>query len=345
MGRLYLTSTTINGVTYWYFRRGGRKVALGKEGPGHPDFERRYAELLAGVPPKPRRAQEGSIAAVAEAVKRGTGWPALSDGYRAAMARHLDTICEAYGSAKIADLRGRHLRADVSKLEPHAAKARLKAWRMLTRLATDRGWLVEDPAALVRPPKAPRSAGHAAWPIEAIDRYRARWPVGTPPRLAMEFLYWTAARTVDAVTLSPAMIDAGGVLVFRQSKTGGLAYVPWSAPLPAWAEGFEADRAEMRACLQPGVFTFLETGGRVRSVKGLSNLVARGARGAGLDRLTAHGLRKARLTRIAEAGGSAHAIMAWGGHATLKEAQAYATSAQIRGLVIGQAPATRKVKR
>ena len=38
---------------------------------------------------------------------------------------------------------------------------------------------------------------------------------------------------------------------------------------------------------------------------------------------------------IAEGGGSAHAIMAWGGHKTLDEVQHYTTSAAMRGLVSG----------
>ncbi|WP_241963236.1 tyrosine-type recombinase/integrase [Paracoccus suum] len=75
--------------------------------------------------------------------------------------------------------------------------------------------------------------------------------------------------------------------------------------------------------------------GRVRSVKGLSNTISEAARAAGLSNRTAHGLRKARLTAIAEAGGSAHAIMAWGGHKSLSEAQRYTSAAQTRRLVMG----------
>ena len=50
---------------------------------------------------------------------------------------------------------------------------------------------------------------------------------------------------------------------------------------------------------------------------------------------TAHGLRKTRLTIIAENGGSAHAIMAWGGHKTLAEAQRYTQAAALKRLGFG----------
>ena len=45
--------------------------------------------------------------------------------------------------------------------------------------------------------------------------------------------------------------------------------------------------------------------------------------------------RKFRLTAIAESGGTAHAIMSWGGHATLSEAEHYTRSANRRALVMG----------
>ena len=91
---------------------------------------------------------------------------------------------------------------------------------------------------------------------------------------------------------------------------------------------------EALICLSGG-FTFLEAGGRVRSHKGLSNLIAAAAKEVRLDRCTAHGLRKARLTAIAESGGTAHAIMAWGGHKTLQEVEEYTRAAQMKMLVSG----------
>ncbi|SHM20561.1 hypothetical protein SAMN05444389_10518 [Paracoccus solventivorans] len=55
---------------------------------------------------------------------------------------------------------------------------------------------------------------------------RAHWKIGTVQRAAFELLYWTAARTNDAVTLGPRNVGPNGILTFQQSKTGGIAYVP-----------------------------------------------------------------------------------------------------------------------
>ena len=46
----------------------------------------------------------------------------------------------------------------------------------------------------------------------------------------------------------------------------------------------------------------------------------------------AKGLRKARLTAIAETGGTPHAIMLWGGHASLAEMEYYTHAAKMRRL-------------
>jgi len=37
------------------------------------------------------------------------------------------------------------------------------------------------------------------------------------------------------------MVDRGGVLAFRQSKTGDMAFVPWTCAPPACAADMEAD--------------------------------------------------------------------------------------------------------
>lgn len=48
-----------------------------------------------------------------------------------------------------------------------------------------------------------------------------------------------------------------------------------------------------------------------------------------------YGLRKFRLTMIAEAGGSAHAIMPWGGHKSLSEARHCTDPVSRKHLVVG----------
>lgn len=333
----YLTSATNRmGVTYYYLRRRGRKnVPLGRGPIDTPEFLARYAEAMKASPERRSTAAEGSVASVCEAFRAGTVYAGYSASYRAILTRHMDAIRAAYGTAPIAKIRPEHIRADLGKLQPNPANARLKTWRLICGLAYDRQWSAINATDGIRKIRTPQSDGHTPWTANDIAAYRTRWPIGTVQRLCMELLFWTAARTVDAVTLSPAMIGSDGVLTFTQAKTGGKAYVPMTCPLPAWAARFEADRDHLTACLRPSVFTYLEARGKARSPKGLSNVISAAATTAGLSGLSAHGLRKSRLTAIAEAGGSASAIMSWGGHKSLSEAESYVASANRKSVIIG----------
>jgi integrase len=126
------------------------------------------------------------------------------------------------------------------------------------------------------------------------------------------------------------------VLAFRQGKTGGWAYVPWSCAMPSFAD--LADLAHLRAALDAmpgGHMTWLATGqGRTRSHKALGHLIASAADASGFDR-SAHGLRKSRLASLADHGATTQQIMSWGGHASMSEVEHYTRSAARRTAVIG----------
>lgn len=328
----YLTySTSKDGTRHYYLRRGGKRTPLGTGPIDTPDFLARYAEAMQAHG-SPQKAREGSLRAVCEAYERSTAWAAYSAAYQGTLTRHMTALVSAYGDNPFRLVQPRHIQADLDKLRPHAAADRLKTWRNLCTFAKGRGWHTENPAEAVKRGSTPKTEGHARWTPEDVQAYRARWKTGTVQRLCFELLFWTAARTVDAVKLSPAMIR-DGVLEFTQQKTGGKVYVPWTCPLPEWAAAFEPDRSELLAQIRAGTFTFLETRDRARSRDGLSNLISAAARKAGIEK-SAHGLRKARLTMIAEAGGSAHAIMSWGGHKTMAEAQEYVREADARRLIM-----------
>lgn len=303
----------------------------------HPDFIAAWAAAEAQKPNHAPTVKAGSVSAIARALKTGKRWAALSPAYRRMMGRHLDGIITSYGEAPVRGLLSRHIEADLSKLDPNPANHRLKAWRLLMATAKASGAVDTDPARQVQKILT-RTDGHATWTEADVTAYRARWPIGTVQRAAMELLAWTGARVSDAHRMTRAQIGADGVLTFRQVKTGGPAFVPWSCPLPDWATGWEAERSTMRESVAAVAgFTLLETAqGRARTAKGLSNLIRAAAGEAGIDGKSAHGLRKYRLTRIAEAGGSAHAIMAWGGHASLSEAEHYTRSAAKRALIVGR---------
>jgi integrase/recombinase XerD len=190
----------------------------------------------------------------------------------------------------------------------------------------------------VKLPAKPRTTGHAPWSSAEIDAFRSRWPIGTSKRAAFELLHWTGFRIGDAVLIGPGHVDRLGVLVHSQSKVKEPAFVPWSGPLPPYAEGMETDRAMMLDAIgaaSTGHMTFLATAsGQTRSDKALGNMIREAARAAGVEK-SAHGLRKSRGISLAEAGASAHQIMSWLGHQTLKESEHYTRLASRRRAVMG----------
>lgn len=301
----------------------------------HPDFIAAWASAeAAGTKPA---MPPGTIAAAVVAMLGTRKVQEFSQVYRRTVRREADEIRVRYGDLQISGLRERHIRADLDRFPANRANSRLKVWRLICSHARSSGMIDQDPSAGLRKVLI-RTDGYLPWSAEDVATFRAHWLIGSTARACMELVFWTAARTVDAVTIGRQHIGPDGVLTFRQSKTGGRAYIPWTAPLPSWAAGWAAERDQMLAAIEclAGGLTFLQTEhGRSRSIKGLGNVISNAARAAGIENRSAHGLRKSRLTMIAEAGGSAHAIMAWGGHKTLAEAQRYTSAAEMRRLVTG----------
>jgi integrase/recombinase XerD len=295
----------------------------------HADFLAAWmAEEAKGTSParKPH-APEGTIAAGCIAYLASTSYAELSTGYRPTIRRHVEAIRERGDTAKMTDLRRRHVQYDLEPLTPPVAAARLKAWRKLACFWQARGWISEDPTEGVRRKPLAASDGHREWTFEDLEQFRAHWPVGTTERLAAELLQWTGARTSDLVTLGPAMVR-GTLLTFRQQKTGAEAYVPWRA-IP----GHEADWRHLAAALSTTRgFTWMETRqGRVRSHKAVSSWFSAAATAAGLPDHSAHGLRKYRMNRLAETGATVIQMQSWCGHVTLQEVEHYTRRANRRG--------------
>lgn len=302
----------------------------------HPEFVAAWARADAQSPSHAKPLPTGIVAAVIRALRGSRRWKGLAQSYRSSLRHHLERIESDHGNLPVKGLRKKHIQADLAALDPHPANARLKCWRLIFAQAETDKLIEQDPSAEIR--KAiTKSPGHAPWSQAEVDLFRSHWPVGTRQRAAFELLSWTGCRVSDAAVMSRAHIGADGLLSFRQQKTGGLAHVPWTAALPPYATRWEAERTMVReAVLATAGFTFLQTGqGKARTVKGLSNLISASAVDAGIIGKSAHGLRKYRLSAIAEAGGSAHAIMAWGGHASLSEAEAYTRAASRKAVVKG----------
>jgi site-specific recombinase XerD len=325
-----------NGTVDWYFRRKGNPlVRLPNLPHDHPDFLVAYAAAAKSAPVR-SKANVGTIAALIEDLLGSKRYGSLSKVYRTTLRRHLDAIKKQAGKAPARQLRERHIRVDVERCSNPTA--RLKTWRLLCDFGMAAGHLDQNPARFVDGPKKKPTLGFPPWTYAEIQTFRTHWKIGTSKRAAFELLYWTGLRIGDAVKIGPGKVDHRGVLVHAQSKVKKPAYIPWTAQLPDRLLPYETDRQQMHEALRAfdtNHMTFLATEyGSARSEKGLGNMIRAAAREAGIEK-SAHGLRKSRGIALAEAGLSAHGIMSWLGHQTLKEAQHYTEEADRWRAVIG----------
>ena len=324
-----------SGKVHRYYRVKGQPLIPLPDLPlDHPDFLAAYAKAKGSKPVRRVMSPPGTIEAACELAMRSERYLAFGWSYQAIIARHLRAIMAQSEGSLLRDLLPEHIEDDLTPLAANVAGARLKAWRFMCQEAKRHRLRRDDPSAGVKAPRA-KTLGHPAWEADEIERFRARWPIGTAPRAAMELLHWTGARISDAVNLGPGMVGKDGVLAYRQAKTASLAYVPWSCTVPPHASAVDRDLAREAVLPFAGQMTFLATThGRTRSVKALGTMVRDAARDAGVKK-SAHGLRKSRARALAEGGATAHQIAAWTGHLTLAEVQHYTEQADRRRAVMG----------
>jgi integrase len=246
----------------------------------------------------------------------------LAPSTQAVQRRILDRIRKEHGHRIV-----RHATAlDVRKLiaarqdTPAAANHVLRLLRSLFGFAVKLEWRADNPAKTVERLEE-KQEGHPDWPDAIIALYRAHHPIGTKPRLAFELILQTAQRKSDALRLGRQHLGQGGtILQFRQKKTGTELVLPVTD--------------ELQACithLPEKQLTFLLTeAGAPFTENGFYNVFRDWCDQAGVPRgYSAHGLRKARARLLAEAGATAHEIMAWTGHKSLAEVERYTRAASL----------------
>ena len=129
----------------------------------------------------------------------------------------------------------------------------------------------------------------------------------------MEFALETASRRGEVVRLGPQHVRNGRIRIERTHGSEDVD-IPMSPELQAACDA-----------MPKAHLTYIVTAhGKPRSKYGLGNDFAKWATEAGLPaRCRLHGLKKGGMRRLAEAGGTAHELMAISGHKTLTEVQRY----------------------
>jgi integrase len=312
-----------------YVRVPGRRKVRIRARFGTDEFIGAYTAAVSDhvtAPRQARQAKPGSFRHLCVTYCSSPTFKRLDPSTQAWRRRALDSICEKHADKPVALMMPRHVRKirDERSDMLGAANIRLKALRALFAWATEAEECENNPTIGVKKISYVTNEYHT-WTAEEIERYKARHPFGTKPRLALDLLRFTTGRREDAPRLGPPHIRNGRIQ-FRQAKNEHRNPVDIDIPL-------HPELAASIAATPSGHLTFLVTEyGRPYTSNGFGNAVRDWCDQANLHHCSAHGLRKATPTQMAENDATPHQIMAVTGHQSLEEVERYTRKAQRRKL-------------
>ncbi len=302
-----------------------------------PEFLRAYADAEEGRPTKVRgkiKHRTGTIGAGIRAFLASDSYLSRAASTRARWHSFAEEFEGFFATARLVDLRPKHIRRYLADYSPHPANNRLKLWRAMGRWWVDAGLIDADPARDVRPRSAPDSDGFEPWTQEDVDAFRARWPIGTMQRFAFELIAITGAAIGEAVRLGPGNVQDGWMTYTRAKSKTDCTIPLFVARPPKWYPS----NADLIACIEaaPKHMTYLSTRkGASRSGKAAGQWFSKAAMAAGIEGKSAHGVRKYLAAYMAERGAEEAQRMAILGHDTTSQARAYSKTADAKRIITG----------
>lgn len=328
-----------HGKTRWRYRRAGKTVQL-PYAPGHPDFEAAYQNALAGrSTPRPASVMRFPVQTVPHSLKAAwlilrqhdPEWQALGPDIKTAQTRIAEKFLTSpivegedlvFGDVEVAHLRRKHIKALIAARSstPHAAAHLLRVIRKLTGIALDQEWIENDPTYRLK--YRPEYGGWKAWPDEMLDKFEARWPIGSTPRLVYSLALYFGHRRGDITQVKPSDFEARGSNVVQQ-KTGKPLWIPIHPNLRQVLEHPSTDMTRE--------FLVMTAWGKPFSAKALGVRMQRWTKAAGIPPgYTLHGLRKTLGKALAEHGATTREIMDLLGHDSIAHAELYSREAEQR---------------
>ncbi len=300
-----------------YFRRGkGPRIPLPTLGA--PEFDEAYRAALLDlcVPLPSARNAPGTIAALIVSYLKTPQYVGLRATTKRGYRSRLEYLRRVHGHRLVAGLTRERILGLLQPFaeRPGAALSLLKMLRVVIAHGRTIGWLTHDPSQGI---KRPRTQEVHAWTEREIAQFERRWPLGSKERTAFALMLYTGQRRADVHRMTWADVT-GATIRLVQQKTGRKLTLPLHTAL-----------RDVLAHASRNHLSILTTAyGRAFSVDGFSQFMRAAISAAGLPlACQPHGLRKAAGRRLAEAGCSAHEIMAVLGHQSLTEAERYTRDA------------------
>lgn len=324
-----------HGKVRYRFRRKGFPAVYLPAGPGDAAFHARYAEIVAQGPlevvPVQSRLTPAyrSLDALLARMKQSPTWikkgAATKHGQGLVYQRFMDRVNSKgrrYGERPVSAVTFGWLDRIFGEMHetPGAANDLRKKLAVLMNYAVKLKWVAENPVKHTTPYEA--GEGYHSWEDKEIAQYRARHPLGTMARLALELALNTAARRGTVAAFTRDSIVAGRIIT-AHSKGNNPASVPMMASTREALEALPA--APIRHLL---VTQF----GKPFTPAGFGNKFREWCDEAGLPNCSIHGLRKAMSRMLAEAGASDAEGQAVTGHKKSATFQYYRAAANRESL-------------
>jgi integrase len=320
-------------IKYYYFRRAGRRWRL----PGEPlsqEFMEEYRRLLKATEPSTPTSQAclpGSLSALAADYFASPEFRDRKPNSQKIYRLIIEPLVERNGHKPVALIERRHVKQwrDARSETPGMANMVVKVVRLLLNYAVDNEYRKDNPALRI---KLFKLGEHRAWTEEECASFEKRWAPGTMQRRAYALARYTGQRRGDLAAMTRAHRRDGKIRVIQQ-KTGAELWITEHRELTA-----ELARGE-----QGHMAILTKSSGEAFSPEELGGAFGEWIEDAGLpDECVLHGLRKTAATNLAEAGCTAHEIMAVTGHKSLSEVERYTRAASQKA---GAAAAIHKLER
>src|SRR5262245_11305579 len=212
---------TRHGKHVWYVRIGkGPRIRVRAQF-GTSEFDAEYQVALTA---NPRPAKVGpradTLAWLIERYRETTAWSNLSLATRRNRENHFKAVIKTAGWQPFRAITQKAIVVGRDRRGATPAQARnfLDAMRGLFKWAKAAGHVTVDPTDGIEYPKRKAGAGFPAWTEEEVERYYARWPLGTNERVWMDVLLFTGLRRGDAVMLGRQHIR-DGIATLRTEKS------------------------------------------------------------------------------------------------------------------------------
>jgi integrase len=294
------------GTVRYYFRRAGFPRVPLPAPFGGDDFKHAHDLAMAGAPKAvgATRSPAGTMSALIESFYLSTRFGKLRPSTAAVYRRILENFRAEHGHRSVVGLQPKHVFAVLEEVEgAHARKRLLNLISLLMKHAVQTGLRQDNPTRDIEV-ELPHSEGFHVWSDEEVERFEARWPVGTRERLAMALLLFTGLRRADVARLGRQHVR-DGVIHIRAEKNGAQVDLPI---LPALQKVIDASPT--------GDLAFIaRLDGQPMTTASFGNWFKDACVAAGVPG-RAHGLRKAGATRAAEDGATTHelnALFGWEG--------------------------------